>query len=174
MPDARSLIVVAFRDSLVRFSFAGQGEVTKLAVPPTYLHWQEKDKKVEDVLNGILGLEGYRATPAAVPKKLLAVRGGLAVYRKNNITYIDGMGSFHRLTAFYSDLPCKKDGWREPVMMALCERCLSCVRHSPTGAIDPDRFLLRAEKCLVFLNEKPGRVAFPDWVEGSWHNCLVG
>jgi epoxyqueuosine reductase len=42
----------------------------------------------------------------------------------------------------------------------------------PTGAMASDRFLLYAERCITFLNEQPGE--FPDWLDSSWHNCLVG
>ena len=44
----------------------------------------------------------------------------------------------------------------------------------PTGAIAADRFLLHAERCLVFHNERPGTVAFPEWIPPSSHGCLVG
>jgi epoxyqueuosine reductase len=174
MPEARSLIVVAFRDPQVRFSFSWGGEHIPLVVPPTYLHWREKDKQVEVALAELLEPEGYRVAQAVVPKKLLAVCSGLAAYGKNNITYVEGMGSFHRLAAFCSNLHCEQDEWREPKVMERCERCLGCVRSCPTGAIEPKRFLLRAERCIAFRNEKPGQVAFPEWVEASWHNCLVG
>jgi len=174
MPEAKSLIVVAFRDPQVRFFFNLRGARIPVIVPPTYLHWREKDKQVEGVLAELLGTEGYRVAQATVPKKLLAVCSGLAAYGKNNITYIEGMGSFHRLAAFFSDLQCEQDDWREPQVMEHCEQCLGCLRGCPTGAIEPERFLLRAERCITFWNEKPGQVAFPDWVEASWHNCLIG
>ena len=58
--------------------------------------------------------------------------------------------------------------------MEHCERCLGCLRDCPTGAIAPGRFLLQAERCIAFWNEKPAQVAFPNWMEASWHNCLVG
>ena len=35
-------------------------------------------------------------------------------------------------------------------------------------------FLLRVEKCLTFHNEHPADVPFPDWIDPTWHNCLVG
>jgi epoxyqueuosine reductase len=44
----------------------------------------------------------------------------------------------------------------------------------PSGAITEERFLLRAERCIVFHNEQPGEVPFPAWMDASWHNCLVG
>ncbi|MEJ2252238.1 MAG: hypothetical protein P8Y97_21570, partial [Candidatus Lokiarchaeota archaeon] len=34
--------------------------------------------------------------------------------------------------------------------------------------------VIRAEKCLTFLNEKESEIEFPEWINPSWHNCLVG
>ena len=59
-------------------------------------------------------------------------------------------------------------------MMAACQNCAACLRHCPTGAISSERFLLHAERCLVFHNERPGDVPFPDWIDPAWHNCLEG
>ena len=42
----------------------------------------------------------------------------------------------------------------------------------PTGAISRDRFLLHAEDCLTYHNESS--TEFPDWVQPSWHHCLIG
>lgn len=172
--QVRSLIAVAFRDPQVRFTFGWKGERIPLVVPPTYLHWREKDRQVEQVLAELLATEGYRVATATVPRKLLAVCSGVAAYGKNNITYVEGMGSFHRLAAFCSDLPCEQDEWRTPKAMERCEWCQACAQSCPTGAIEPERFLLHAERCITFRNEKPGQVAFPEWMETSWHNCLVG
>jgi len=174
LPEARSLIVVAYRDPPVSFSFGREGESLSLVVPPTYLHWREKDRRVEGLLTELLEAHGYRVAPVTVPKKLLAVCSGLAEYGKNNVTYIEGMGSFYRLATFCSDLPREPDEWRDPKAMERCERCSRCVQSCPTGAIDPERFLLRAERCITFLNEKPGHVAFPGWVDRAGHNCLIG
>jgi len=57
-------------------------------------------------------------------------------------------------------------------MMERCNKCTACQNACPTGAITSDRFLLRAERCLTFLNEGQGE--FPQWLEPSWHHCLVG
>ncbi|HTX44334.1 MAG TPA: 4Fe-4S double cluster binding domain-containing protein, partial [Methanocella sp.] len=173
-PGARSLIVAAMRQPMVRFTFTYDHKPIRAIVPPTYLHSRENDRKVEESLAGILGPEGYRISPAVLPKKLLAVRSGLASYGRNNVTFIEGMGSFHRLTAFYSDMPCGEDGWRGLKALERCDDCGACARVCPTGAIAPDRFLLHAERCIVFHNEHPGEVPFPAWIDPSWHNCLVG
>jgi len=57
-------------------------------------------------------------------------------------------------------------------MMERCESCRACLNDCPTGAITSDRFLIRAERCMTFHNERLGR--FPVWIDPSWHNCLVG
>ena len=107
-------------------------------------------------------------------KSFLAVRSGLAAYGRNNVTYVTGLGSFHRLSAFYSDMPCDGDEWHELRLLDRCVKCRLCHRLCPTGAIARDRFLLHAERCIVFHNEKPWTVPFPAWLDPAWHNCLVG
>ena len=189
-PGARSLIVVAIPQPQIRVVFTWNGERLPLIIPPTYVAYEETNKQVEDLLAGILGPAGYRVAQAALPKKLLAVRSGLGAYGKNNICYVPGMGSFHRLAAFYSDLPCQEDNWQESQMMENCQNCSACLRKCPTGAIPSaspstglraglrtgtsERFLLRAERCITFHNERGSDFPFPAWLDPSWHNCLVG
>ncbi len=171
--EARSIIVVATPQPPVRFTFAWRGRRLSFVVPPTYQHWS--DAEVEKALADALAPAGYRVAPATLPKKLLAVRSGLAAYGKNNVTYVPGLGSFFRLTVFYSDLPCPNDDeWREPAVLARCADCDACLRACPPGAIVPDRFLLHAEKCITFHNEKPSTEPLPPWFEPWWHDCLVG
>jgi epoxyqueuosine reductase len=174
LPGARSLIVVAIPQPQFRVVFTWNGEKLPFFIPPTYVAYGEINKQVGELLTGILGPEGYQVARAAPPQKLLAVRSGLGVYGKNNICYIPGMGSFHRLAAFCSDLPCPEDHWQEPQMLERCQTCSACLRNCPTSAITSERFLLRAERCITFHNEKAGDIPFPDWLDPSWHNCLVG
>jgi epoxyqueuosine reductase len=174
LPDTRSLIVVASPQQRSLLTFTWSGKRTVAIVPPTYRQRRQRDQQVQDVLTELLQPEGYRVAAATVPKKLLAVCSGLAAYGKNNISYMSGLGSFYRLTAFYSDLPCEQNQWQEPRMMERCERCLACLRACPTGAITAERFLLRGERCITFHNYRPGHVPFPAWLDPSWHHCLVG
>lgn len=174
LPGAASILVVAVPDPAVRITFTRNGEQFPFVVPPTYLHWREVDKRVEDAAAEILAPGGYRVAQANLPKKLTAVRSGLANYGKNNVTYVPGMGSFHRLVMLWSDLPSREDNWHDLRMMDACQKCQACQRACPAEAIGSDRFLLHAERCLTFLNEKPPDVSFPEWVDPSWHNCLVG
>lgn len=174
MPDAESLIVVAVPQPQSRMIFEWHGKRQSVVIPPTYMRVQETDSRVGEVLAEALGPRGYRVVEATAPKKLLAARSGLGAYGKNNICYVEGMGSFHRLAVFFSDMPCGEDTWQEAQMMEHCQKCSACVRKCPAGAITTDRFLIHAERCITFHNEKPGGVPFPDWMDPSWHNCLVG
>jgi epoxyqueuosine reductase len=174
LPAARSVIVVAYPDPPVRFTFEWQGERVPLLVPPTYLHGLAKDAGAQAALTEQLSPRGYRVVRARLPVKLLAVRGGLAEYGKNNITYVAGMGSHQRLAAYYSDLPCECDTWQSPCLMAACKLCRACLKACPVAAIPRERVLLHAERCITFWNEKDWRVGFPDWMDAGGHNALVG
>lgn len=171
---AASLIVVAVPRPQSQAIFKWKGGSLPLILPPTYAAYDETTKTIGDLLSELLGRKGYRAVPTALPLKALAVRSGLASYGRNNISYVSGMGSFLQLVAVYSSMPCHSDTWREPAMMKACEKCMLCREACPTGAIPSDRFLLRAERCIVYHNEKPGSVPFPDWMKPSWHNCIMG
>jgi epoxyqueuosine reductase len=173
LPGARSIVVVATPQPQVRVTFAWDGRPLQCIIPPTYPE-REMDAQVYALLQEILEPAGYRVVEASLPKKPLAVRSGLAAYGRNNITYVPGMGSFHGLVAAYTDLPVADDGWREPQMLERCRTCRACLHHCPAGAITAERFLLHAERCITFHNEKPGRVAFPSWLDAGSHNCLVG
>lgn len=94
---------------------------------------------------------GYRvAVRPGLPLKRLAVQSGLAMYGRNNLTYISGMGSYYSLVAFVTDIPCTNHTWREaPVTAPLCETCDICITNCPTGAISKDRFIVDSSKCKV-------------------------
>lgn len=171
-PEARSLIIVAAPQPQVQVTFTLDGATFPVLIPPTYSY--VIDTQVQSWLEGVLQPEGYRIlkVPSSPPLKLLAAHSGLMQYGKNNIGYVPGKGSFQRLMVFYSDLPRIEEQWGEPQSMDLCNTCQACSKACPTGAIAPDRFLLHGERCITFFNEFPGE--FPDWLDPSWHNCLVG
>jgi epoxyqueuosine reductase len=173
LPGARSILVVAVPEPRVSITFAWHGERVQSVIPPTYGE-QKKERRIRELLAQVLEPAGYGIAEAILPKKLLAVRSGLAAYGKNNITYVPGMGSCCALVAVYSDLSVSDDPWQEPQMLERCQHCSGCLRHCPTGAITSERFLLHAERCLTFHNEKPVDVPFPAWIDPGWHNCLIG
>jgi epoxyqueuosine reductase len=170
LPDVRSLMIVSVPQPQVRVMFALEDKSYPVIIPPTYSFLA--DDQVADLLEAHLGPQGYRLQKVRLPQKLLAVRSGLAQYGKNNITYVKGSGSFHRPVVFISDFPCEADSWGEPAVLEHCEKCSACMKTCPTDAIGSDRFLLHAERCLTYLNERPKD--FPAWLSPSWHNSLVG
>ena len=174
LPKAQSLIVVAVPRPQTRAIFVRKGQRHPLILPPTYTAYDDIEKQVESLLAKMLGEKGYESTRTALPLKLLAARSGLVQYGRNNICYVSGMGSFLQLVAIYSNMPCEEDDWQEITMMKSCDECDLCHRACPTGAISSERFLLRAERCISYHNEKKGDVPFPKWMDASWHNCIVG
>ena len=58
--------------------------------------------------------------------------------------------------------------------MSRCTTCKACMIKCPTAAITPERFLLHAERCIVFHNERSADHPFPDWMESTVHNALIG
>jgi epoxyqueuosine reductase len=170
LPDASSLIIATAPQPQQRVGFYFKGKPYHFTVPPTYS--PDTDRTVESALTQALGPAGFSLHPARVPEKLLAVCSGLAHYGKNNIAYVEGMGSFHRLAAFFSDLPAPEDNWVGLRALEQCDKCTACISRCPTGAIVSHRFLILAERCLTFHNERTAE--FPGWIDPSWHNSLIG
>jgi epoxyqueuosine reductase len=168
--EARSLIVVSAPQPQVRVTFIRKEKPYPVIIPPTYSFGTDND--VENFLKADLEPQGYQLKKVRLPEKLLAVRSGLAQYGKNNITYVNGMGSFHQPMVFISNVPCAQDGWREATVLDQCQNCHACAKACPTDAIGSDRFQLHAERCLTFHNERPND--FPEWLSPAWHNSLVG
>ena len=174
LPKAQSIIVVAVPRPQTRAIFTLNGNRRPLILPPTYTAYKGITEQVQNLLAKMLSEKGYTVTGTALPLKLLAARSGLAEYGRNNLCYVSGMGSFLQLVAVYSDMPCEENSWQQAAMMHACEDCELCRRACPTGAVPSDRFLLRAERCITYHNEKKGDVPFPSWLDASWHNCLEG
>ena len=169
-PGVKSTIVVASPQPNRQVSFSLNSKTDTAVIPYQYSY--ETDAEVATILDDWGTSLDIRFAKAALPLKLLAVCSGLAVYGKNNIAYIEGMGSYFRLSAFYSDLPADTDIWVEPRMLERCRNCRSCIKNCPTQAIRSDRFLISAEHCITFHNES--KKDFPDWIVPSWHKNLVG
>lgn len=171
MPGAKSILIIACPQMITPIKFEYRGKNHTVIIPPTYVYG-ETYERVESILKQVLAPYKYSFEGFRFPAKLIAVRSGLAIYGKNNISYISKMGSLYRLFAFITDMPCSEDHWRNATVMPECSTCNACSRICPTGAIDDQRFLIHAEKCITFINEKTGD--FPEWFDKSWHNSLVG
>jgi epoxyqueuosine reductase len=179
LPDVpfkiNSIIITASPKPLVRVKFNLKNKAVTL-LHHTYVDI-DKTEDINQNLKELLNGKGYHlAETASLPQKLLAVRSGLAKYGRNNLTYVEGMGSLQELSTFYSDIPCAEDNWHEIRQMDLCKACMSCVNICPTAAITKERYLIRAERCLTYLNEFvwPTVKDFPSWLDSSAHNCIHG
>ena len=172
---ARSILIVAVPDPALTVHFRWNGREVGLRIPPTFVRWEERGEPyVRSVLAKLSGKGEMRAETASLPKKLLATRSGMAQYGRNNLTYVEGMGSYHRLCSLYTDVPSENDAWREAEVLESCASCGACVRACPVGAIDPDRFLVRAERCITYWQEKPGDVPYPEELDFSWQDQFIG
>jgi len=170
LPGARSVIVTAAPQPQRQVIFRFKGQPQSVTIPPAY--YRDTDNPVSEILEKSLGSSSYQFNSIALPLKLLAVCSGMAKYGKNNIAYVEGLGSFARLRAFLSDMPADRSDGFKPEVMKECDKCKACLNECPAKAIVPDRFLIHAERCITFLNE--GDEEFPEWVDPAWHNSLIG
>lgn len=129
----------------------------------------DPEGEVRDRALAFLEARGFSARSAPrLPLKRLAARSGLARYGRNNICYVEGMGSFLAFAALFTDLAAEEGPWLELAPMDECRGCAACLGSCPTRAIRPDRFLIDNERCLSYFNEGPGE--FPAWIPASAHH----
>ena len=171
-PAIQSFIIIATPSPEIEVRFNHNRKTYLFKIPPQYSDRIKVTGNVKNITSQIFDGNGYRTFPVVLPKKLLAVHSGLAKYGKNNISYVSGMGSYHRLTVFATDLPCDHDSWQDLQILERCSKCIACQHNCPTGAISADRFLIKAERCLTYFNEQ--LEPFPDWIDPKSHNSIIG
>ena len=171
LADARSIIVIGVQQRMFPVEFFYQGKHYHTVLGSNYVYSKIR-RSCQELLSRVLGNIGKTVAHATLPLKLLAVRSGLAQYGRNNISYIEGMGSFIRLEAYYTDFEFPTDDWHEKQLMDACTGCMVCSHACPTQCIPKDRILIHADRCLTHLNENKGE--FPDWVRKQSHNAIVG
>jgi epoxyqueuosine reductase len=99
-----------------RLTFHPEDRPAQVILPPTYA-FDDIDRKVEALVESTLEGEAHSLMMIHPPLKLLAARCGLSRYGRNNVTYVEGMGSFNRLVAWATDLAAPEDAWQEPERM---------------------------------------------------------
>jgi epoxyqueuosine reductase len=173
LPEARSIVLVAVPDHTTQVDFHRRGETLNVLIPPGYAATGPRSEDLKaQIRSRVLRNTEARLEGANLPLKLLAARTGLAQYGRNNISYVKGMGSYHRLLAFATDLECSARTWQGVKKMRLCRGCDICIKECPTGCITKERFVIDVGKCITLYNEMPDPM--PGWVEAGWHNALVG
>lgn len=174
-PTAKSVVVIAIfsRAMAVNLHFDG-APVTAIMPPNYYDNGLSREAIKEAVLTRIIPESGYRAERMGhrYHLKLLAVRSGLGRYGRNNICYVDGMGSFITLHAYLTDYPFEVDHWSELKMMDLCQSCRICMKQCPGGAIREEDFVVDINHCIPLYNEVPG--VLPEWIPSTAHNAIFG
>lgn len=169
----RSIVIIAIPNpSYANVTFDWQdSKVPLISLARSYIGKKDGPASTKQYLTKLLKPAGYHIKAAPqLPLKRLAVRSGLALYGRNNICYVDGMGSFMTLTAYFSDIPSSEENWHDVRQMDICGKCTACLKNCPTGAIRKERFLIDNERCVSYFNEGPGD--FPEWLPKTAHNCL--
>lgn len=174
-PDARSIIIVAVFDKPMRTHFNYNGKMYQVIIPPGYYippMYSEADLR-KNILNDVIKEPGFRIERTfQVHMKLLAVRSGLGKYGRNNLCYVDGMGSLLKLIAYFTDFQFEVDNWNDIQMMDLCGNCRGCMNKCPNGCIRENEFIVDIDKCITLYNEIDG--VFPEWMGKDTHNALFG
>lgn len=166
-------IIVAANDSYsyANLYFNYKGKIKQLKTPGPYM---KKAHSSQTFLEEVLNDNGYHLEPTfAVPHKLLAVKSGLAKYGRNNVTYVDGMGSFITLDVYYSDMPSTVQTPFELDRMDSCDKCKACTLKCAGGAISATRKLIDSNKCITRYNES-GTDDFPPHIDICVQDCIYG
>ncbi len=176
-PNAKSIIVLAIATKLVLVNFQLDGKKHEIMIPPQYYDDGLTFEDLENlILKKLIKKPGFKIELAkGLHLKLLAVRSGLGNYGRNNLCYVDEMGSLITLYAYFTDFQFQEDNWREIKMMNICEHCNTCTSNCPSNAITtlPEvNFVIDAGRCITLYNEIEGE--FPKWISPDAHNALKG
>jgi epoxyqueuosine reductase len=173
--NARSVVVVAAFAKTMYATFHLNGQAHRIMVPFQYYSDDLNAESLRTVVQKEIVKEpGRRVVDVTqrVPLKLLAARSGLGRYGRNNLIFVDGMGSFNLLYAFLTDRAFPGDTWTDLTILDACRRCDHCDRICPTYCIPRDTFVIDIDKCITLYNENAG--AFPNWILPSMHHALMG
>jgi epoxyqueuosine reductase len=162
-----SFLIVAQPGDYAQIILNTEGKQVAIPIPPPF-NGPAEQQRFTDTLE--LVLKGCRtAHTRGISQKLLAVHSGLGRYGRNNICYIEGLGSYFNLRAFYTDIECE-DNMQPLRFMDECEKCGLCRKNCPTGAIGQNS-VIDATKCLSMYNEVQGSI--PDWIPQSAHHTMI-
>jgi epoxyqueuosine reductase len=152
----------------------------EVVIPPTYFRYRLFFDEILGELKGVLGRETEVAI-LKIPLKSLSVHLGLAVYGRNNLTYVPGFGSYHQICGYVVGGEVGRrlrETLGRPAAQAAerslerCTACRACVKACPTGAVRGDRFLISADKCYTLFSEKSGPILEKKCLPKS--ACLFG
>ncbi len=174
LPGVKSVIIASLKQNTGVVVFNYKGKQVRILIPTGGYFYTGKsfeNLKVK-IMDDIIKDPSKKIDEnVPLPYKTLAVRSGLADYGKNNITYVDGHGSYHQLYCFYTDKELE-DNWRPLNMLRQCKGCTICIKECPTKCFREDNFTIDVNECITLYNETTE--PFPDFVPANAHNTLVG
>jgi len=175
LKDPQSVLVVAVPRPAHVLSFSVVGKTIETILPPTYVRYRKIFEEVRDDLKAALAGLDCRLELLSAPLKALGNRLGLLSYGRNNVGYIDGLGSYFQLVGFVSDKRIEGKGFLPrpaDILLPRCPDCRLCAKACPAGAIDRERVLIHAEKCYTLFSESPEPI--PEGLKPPSPKCLVG
>lgn len=173
MPGAKSFIIISLPQKVLALIVNYKNNKYEILIPAGYSDDGVKFTDLKDrLMNDIIKDPSKKLLEKVrLPLKTLSVKSGLAEYGKNNITYVDGYGSYHQLIGFYTD-KALDDNWGPLKLLRECKGCSVCINNCPTKCFRDDNFVIDVGKCLPLYNELPDPT--PDWIDPKAHNALVG
>ena len=164
-----SYLVAAFPSDPAQVILHTEKGRQAVPIPPTYLDYIEERRRLVDIIKSCAD-DCQTVYTEGISHKLLAVCSGLGRFGRNNICYIDGLGSYFDLHAFYTNIPYEGEFY-PPAFLDECETCGLCEKNCPTGAIGRHP-VIDAARCLTMLNESGDPM--PDWLPQNVHHTLIG
>ncbi len=174
-PEAKSVVILAMKAILAKINFHYKGKKHEVMIPPNYSTLTKVPIEEVDafVLEKIIKETGHRVQQTRqLHLKFLTTSSGLGRYGRNNICYIDELGSLIELYALFTDFEFSEDHFEEPKMLTTCEKCSICIDKCPTQCISLDNFIIDVDRCIPLYNEIRGE--FPEWMESDVHNAFIG
>lgn len=171
-PEAKSILITAFPIMHMETGFAYQGKTYSFIIPPAYSPFTNFGGYPPADLENLFRENNYRLINTFLPQKYLTVRSGLAKYGRNNISYIDEYGSYFFPDTFLTDMEYPEDEWSEFKIMDECSNCTKCLHACPTKALNEERFIINAPRCITFCTEKSGEI--PDDIGKRISSCWIG
>lgn len=175
IPASGAVIVLATFAKSAVVEFTMNGTARRVLVPFQYFQDEWTEEMLKDVIRREIVKEAGRTLVSVsrnVPLKYLAGRTGLGTMGRNNLIFVEGMGSENLLHAFATDAPLPGDTPGEIQLLGECRHCHACISSCPTRAFGGSDFSVDAGRCLTLFNENPGE--FPNWILPSMHHALMG
>ncbi len=175
LKNPKSILIIAVPRPAHILSFSLDSKTIETILPPTYVRYLNIFSEVLGDLEAAVSTYNCRFEILSAPLKALANQLGLISYGRNNIGYIDGLGSYFQLVGLVSDNhigELKKPIGDEKRLLPRCQDCRICADACPTGAIDGDRILLHGEKCYTLFSESPEQI--PEDLKSPSPKCLIG